>query len=131
MNALAATPKTAAGSPALWSLAPHRPAPRDAGRLLVAVAASADGRIGGSFEDCSEFLLFEKHNRDTCFVGRQRCPFSESGDDRARRARLFADCDLVICSKIGETCRLALSGFGVGCELACAGAAVDDTVSAL
>lgn len=131
MNALAETSKAVPGSAALWSLAPHRPAPRDARRLLVAVAASADGLVSGSFEEADEFLLYEKHGDDTCFVGRQSCPFADRNVDQTRRARLFEDCDLVICSGISDICRQALSAFGVECELACTGAAIGDAVCAL
>lgn len=113
-----------------WSLAPHRPAPRDVSRLLVAVAAGDDGRVGGSFEEAGEFLLFEKCGRQTCLIGRQSCRLAGAGD-QARRARLLADCDLVVCAGISDTCRQSLSALGVACELALAGVRPDDAVSLL
>lgn len=113
MNALAATTLPGTDSGARWSLAPHRPAPRAQDRQLVAVAAR--GRDVGSFEEAEAFLLYEKCNGETCFVGRQPCPFA--GADPALRARLLADCDLVVCSAIGDDWRRMLSQLGVGCEL--------------
>ena len=115
----------------LWSLAPHQPAPRDEHRLLVAVASGGGACIDGSFEDTEAFLLFEKCGRQTCFIGRQPCALTAAGSDPARRARLLADCDLVLCTGISDTCRQNLSTLGIDCDLAYAGSAISDAVSAL
>lgn len=130
MNLQAVNSIDAADTATRWSLAPHVPAPKDARRLLVAIAATDDGRVGGSFEEAGAFLLFEKHGRDTCFIGRQSCPLV-AHNDRTRRTRLFADCDMVVCADISETCRQSLSALGVACALAVAGARVDEAVSTL
>lgn len=132
MNALAAHSQSAATDAITrWSLAPHRPAPKDSRRLLVAIASSGAGCVDSSFEDAGEFLLYEKSGERTCFVGRQPCPLGFQRGDRSKRARLFADCDLVVCSGISEDCRQTLSAFGVSCELTFAGARIGDAVSAL
>ena len=109
----------------LWSLAPHRPAPRD--RFLVAVASGG----GGSFEEAEAFLLYEKHGNETAFIGRQPCPLTVDGNDPARRARLLADCDLVLCAGISETCRRKLTLLGIQCDVDYTSNAISDAVSAL
>lgn len=113
----------------LWSLAPHRPALRDTRRLLVAVASGRGACIDDSFEDAETFLLFEKFGCQTCFVGHQPCPLA--GSDLTRRARLLADCDLVLCAGISESCKKNLSDLGIDCDLAYAGSTVNDAVLAL
>lgn len=114
-----------------WSLAPHQPAPRDDHRLLVAIASGSGACIDGSFEDTEAFLLFEKCGRQTCFIGRQPCALSAAGSDTALRARLLADCDLVLCADISDTSRQNLSTLGIDCDLAHAGSAINDAVSML
>jgi len=117
-------------SPAdLWSLAADRPVPRDGRCILVAVASAAGACIDRNFEDAEAFLLYEKCGRDICFIGRQPCPLA--GNDPLARTRLLADCDVVLCTSIGATCRQTLSSLSIGCSLAYAGAAVSDAVSAL
>jgi hypothetical protein len=115
----------------LWSLAPPGPAPRDAQRLLIAVASGSGTCVDGSFEDAEAFLLFEKSARNTCFIGRQPCSRVTGGSDMNTRTRLLCDCDLVLCAGISETCMNTLSRLGIGFRQADAGSMVSDAVAAL
>ena len=96
-----------------WSLAPHLPVPRQAHRMLVAVASTDGARVDRDFEHAEAFLLYEKDGEKTCYIGRQPCPLASAGPEPGQRTRLLADCDLVICSNISESCRQALSGLGI------------------
>jgi hypothetical protein len=113
----------------LWSIAPPQPALRDTQRLLVAVASGSGTCVDDSFEDAETFLLFEKFGHKTCFIGHQPCPLA--GSDQTRRTRLLADCDLVLCAGISETCKNNLSAMGIDCDLAYAGSTVNEAVLAL
>jgi hypothetical protein len=115
----------------LWSISRNEPARRDVSHLLVAVASTSGTRVEGNFEDAEAFLLFDKCGQDTCFVGRQPCSLTTAGEDPFERLRLLADCDVVLCTGISETCMNSLSTLGVTCNLADAGMAVSDLVATL
>jgi predicted Fe-Mo cluster-binding NifX family protein len=87
--------------------------------------------VDQEFENTEAFLLYENDGRRTCFIGRQVCPRLADGGESLRRARLLADCDLVLCSNISDICRQKLSELGIYCNLAYAGATVSEAVSAL
>lgn len=116
--------------PDRWSLAPHLPVQRNARCLLVAVATADGARVDRAFEAAETFLLFEQDGERTCFIGRQPCPCA-TAEDAGRRTRLLADCDMVLCAGISETCRQALAGLGIDCSLGFAGLAVGEAVTAL
>ena len=115
----------------LWSLAGDWPLWRDRERVLIAVASTGGERVDRNFEDAETFLLYEKTACQTSFVGRQHCPLSAGGADPVRRTRLLADCDLVLCANISDSCRQTLSTLGVDCNLIYAGASVADAVAGL
>jgi predicted Fe-Mo cluster-binding NifX family protein len=119
------------GGTDLWSLTAGWPLPRDKQRMLIAVASSGGERVDGDFEDAEIFLLYEKTARQTAYVGRQSCPLTAAGADPARRTWLLADCDLVLCANITDSCRQTLSSLGVDCKLAYAGVTVADAVAGL
>jgi hypothetical protein len=131
MNASMVNALHASGPGDRWSLASHRFDPRDGRCFLVAVASSGGTRIDGKFEEAESFLLYEKSGCASRFIGRQPCSLSTDHGDPVERTRLLADCDLVVCAGISDSCRERLSELGVGCELAHAGASVDDAVLAL
>jgi hypothetical protein len=112
-----------------WSLAPHRAPARMRDCQLIAVATAGD-RVDCGFDEAESFLLFEKVDGRASYVGCQLCPLASPGD-QARRARLFADCDLVLCATISDTGRHVLSHLGIGCSLDFAGVRVSDAVSAV
>jgi len=130
MNTLATARIPNPMSANLWSLAPHQPVHHDARRVLIAVATADGARVDCDFEDAAAFLLYEKHGLHTCFVGRQPCPVASAGSDPLRRSLLLADCDLVLCSTVTDTCKQTLSELGIDCNLAYAGAMAGDAVSA-
>lgn len=114
----------------LWSLAAPGQLPRTPRTLLVAVATGGD-RVDGDFEHAESFLLYEKDECGTCYIGRQLCPLLGAERDQEKRTRLLADCDLVLCSSISETCRRKLSALGIGCSLDHAGEAIAEAVASL
>lgn len=114
-----------------WSLAPHRPAPRNAQRLLIAVATNDGAHVDRDFENTEAFLLYERAGQRTSYIGRQPCPLSAAGEDIEQRTRLLADCDMVVCSNISPACKQTLSDLGIDCALTCVGADISVTVSTL
>ena len=118
-----------------WTLAPHRPAPRHAQRLLIAVATTDGAHVDRDFENTEAFLLYERAGQRTCYVGRQPCPLTASGTasgaDIEQRTHLLADCDMVLCSNISPACKQTLSDLGIDCNLAPVGADIDVAVSTL
>lgn len=114
-----------------WSLAPHRPAPRNARRLLIAVATNDGAHVDRDFENTEAFLLYEQAGTRTSYIGRQPCPLSSAEGDLETRTRLLADCDMVLCSNISPACKQTLSDLGIDCALARAGADISAAVSTL
>lgn len=117
--------------PDLWSLATDRPAYHDAGRVLIAVATGDGVRVDCDFENAEEYLLYENYGSRTCFIGRQVCPRVSDMAGSLHRTELLADCDLVVCSSISDTCKQDLAESGVACNLAYAGARISEAVSTL
>jgi len=115
----------------LWSIATGQAVPGSSQSLLVAVATVGGERVDGNFEEAEAFLLYEKGDRNTCYIGRQACPIASTGKDPSSRTRLLAECDLVLCSNISDKCRKTLSTLGVECDLTFTGSAVTDAVAAL
>ena len=113
-----------------WSLAPNLPVRRDARSMLIAVATGDGARVDCNFEDAEAFLLYEQDGCRTCFIGCQPCPLA-SGASVTNRARLLADCDLVLCANVSDICKQSLLELGVDCNLAFAGAIINDAVAAL
>ena len=114
-----------------WSLAPDLPVHHDARSRLIAIATGDGAHVDRNFEDAESFMLYEQDACRTCFIGRQLCPVASGGEASARRARLLADCDLVLCSSVSDSCKQRLLDLGIACNLAFAGAAITDAVSAL
>lgn len=131
MNTSAAVHIGNSGHPDRWSLTPDGPLQHDARRVLIAVATADGVRVDQNFENTEAFLLYENDGCRTCFVGRQVCPRLTDGSESLRRARLLADCDLVLCANISDICVQKLSELGIDCTLAYAGATVSEAVSAL
>jgi len=130
MNTLATAHMPNPVSADLWSLAPHQSVRHDARRVLIAVATADGARVDCDFEEAEAFLLYENHGCQTCFVGRQPCPLASDGGEPMGKVILLADCDLVLCSNVSDSCKQALSEMGIDCNLGYAGAMVSDAVSA-
>lgn len=126
MNAVQTAPSRRAPA---WILAPHLPVPHLPHRLLVAIASTDGARVDRDFEDADAFLLYETDAEKTCYIGRQPCPLA--GAAPLQRTRLLADCDLVLCSSISETCRQALHDLGIDCSLDFAGVPVPESMTVL
>lgn len=115
----------------LWSIATGQAVPWSSRSLVVAVATVGDECVGGDFEEAEAFLLYEKSDRHTGYIGRQPCTLAAAGNDPSVRARLLAECDLVLCANISDNCRKILSILGVECDLTHAGDTVNDAVAAV
>jgi hypothetical protein len=114
-----------------WSLAPDLPVHHDVRSRVIAVATGDGAHVDRNFEEAEAFMLYEQGACRTCFIGRQLCPITVGGEESARRTRLLADCDLVLCSSVSDACKQRLLELGIDCNLAFAGATITDAVSAL
>jgi len=130
MNSLATLRTTGPAFADRWSLAPNLPVRHDGRRVVIAVATADGAHVDRNFEDAEAFLLYEKDGCRTCFIGRQPCPLLSGPAGVMDRTRLLADCDLVLCSSVSDSCRQRLLDMGVDCNLAFAGAMITDAVSA-
>jgi hypothetical protein len=131
MNNLAALAAVGPAFADRWSLAPDLPVRHDDRRVVVAVATADGAHVDRDFEDAEAFLLYEKDGCRTGFIGRQPCPLRSGPGGAMNRARLLADCDLVLCSSVSDSSRRRLLEMGIDCSLAFAGAMITDVVSAL
>jgi predicted Fe-Mo cluster-binding NifX family protein len=128
MTTTAITPRTRTGCPTVWCLDPERPVRHDLGSLLIAVASDGGDSVDRDFEDADSFLLYEKTAHNTHYIGRQPCPLSTPAQGAVERAALLAGCDRVLCTGVSDNARRVLAGFGIQCDLACAGATIADAV---
>lgn len=130
MSTTSIAPPVRTGRPTVWRLDPDGPVSRDLNCMLIAVASGGGENVDRNFEDAESFLLYEKTAHTTRYIGRQACPLPTPAPDAAKRAALLAGCDRVLCAGVSDNARRVLAGFGIRCDLACAGATIADAVCA-
>lgn len=97
------------------------PVPPGTRSLLAAVASKGGGLVNEHFGHAREFMIYEASPAGVRFVGHRKTELYCSGGDTcgdeesvlARTIRALADCELVLCSKIGHEPWSALEDAGI------------------